>query len=94
MSYSDQYDVDILASQVLESLEMFRICLREVQRIQTITTLFWIADQEGENELCTLFCTGGSAREDNGVTGRNYRRSERNVIQFKSDLVGFEDTGH
>lgn len=30
---------------------------------------FLIADQEGENELCTLSCTGGSTREDKGVAG-------------------------
>lgn len=31
--------------------------------------VFWVADQGGENELCTLSCTGGSTREDKGVAG-------------------------
>lgn len=55
MSYSDQYDVDILASQVLESLEMFRICLREVQRIQTITTLFGLLTKKAKTSYVLYF---------------------------------------
>lgn len=56
MSYFDQYDVNILASQVLESLEMFRIRLREVQRIQTITTLFGLLTQKEKRGMyCILY---------------------------------------
>lgn len=55
MSYSDQYDVDNLASQVLESLEMFRICLREVQRIQTITTLFGLLTKKEKTSYVLYF---------------------------------------
>lgn len=46
---------DILASQVLESLEMFRIRLREVQRIQTITTFFGLLTKKEKTSYVLYF---------------------------------------
>lgn len=56
------YDVDILASQVLKSLEMFRIRLRKVQRIQTITTLFGLLTKK-EKTSCILYFVLEEVRE-------------------------------
>lgn len=43
-----------LTSQVLESLDLFRIRLREVQRIPTITTLFGLLTKR-EKTSCILY---------------------------------------
>lgn len=54
--------------------------------------VFWVADQEGVNELCTLFCTGGSTREDKGVAGsavgnRPADNSQHNVESDRDLLI-------
>lgn len=56
------YDVDILASQVLESLELFRIRLREVQRIPNITTIFGLLTKN-EKTSCILYFVLEEVRE-------------------------------